>query len=90
MSQPQRGGVPNYMDNVMSRFGHHLSPNQRTFISESMIPTLQSAKPGSYELPYEASSAAAAAIIQPQIHSAGTTNKVINSYDSPPVVDMKT
>lgn len=50
-----------------------------------MVPTLQSAKPGSYELPYEASSAA---IIQPQIHSAGTTNKVINSYDAP--VDMKT
>lgn len=51
-----------------------------------MVPTLQSAKSGSYELPYETSSAAA--IIQPQIHSAGTTHKVINSYDAP--VDMKT
>lgn len=81
MSQPQRGGVPNYMDNVMSRFGHHLSPNQRTHISESMIPTLQSAKPGSYELSYESS-----ATIKPQLHSVGVTSKVINSYD---VVDMK-
>lgn len=39
--------APNYMDNVMSRFGHHLSPNQRTHISDSMVSNLQSAKSGS-------------------------------------------
>lgn len=39
---------PNYLDNVMSRFGHHLSPHQRTNISHSMVPTLQSATPAGY------------------------------------------
>ncbi|KAG2236960.1 hypothetical protein INT48_002029 [Thamnidium elegans] len=39
--------APNYMDNVMSRFGHHLSPNQRTSLSDSMISNLQPTKPGS-------------------------------------------
>lgn len=39
--------APNYMDNVMSRFGHHLSPHQRTHISDSMVSNLQSAKSGS-------------------------------------------
>ncbi|KAG2206265.1 hypothetical protein INT47_007278 [Mucor saturninus] len=39
--------APNYMDNVMSRFGHHLSAHQRTHISDSMVSNLQSAKSGS-------------------------------------------
>lgn len=39
--------APNYMNNVMSRFGHHLSPNQRTSLSDSMVSNLQPAKPGS-------------------------------------------
>lgn len=42
---------PNYMDNVMSRFGHHLSPNQRTHLSDSMVSNLQSAQPGPGYLP---------------------------------------
>jgi hypothetical protein len=42
----QSPSAPNYMDNVMSRFGHHLSPNQRTHLSDSMVSNLQSAKPG--------------------------------------------
>ncbi|KAI8889251.1 hypothetical protein K501DRAFT_282405 [Backusella circina FSU 941] len=37
---------PNYLDNVMSRFGHHLSPHQRSNISHSMVPTLKSATAG--------------------------------------------
>ncbi|CAO3589226.1 unnamed protein product [Absidia cylindrospora] len=32
-----------YMDNVMSRFGHHLSPYQRTQITNKMTPQLQNA-----------------------------------------------
>lgn len=32
-----------YMNNVMSRFGHHLSPHQRTQITNTMIPQLQNA-----------------------------------------------
>lgn len=42
---------PNYMNNVMSRFGHHLSPNQRTYISDSMVSNLQSSQPGPGYLP---------------------------------------
>ncbi|CDS02989.1 hypothetical protein LRAMOSA00391 [Lichtheimia ramosa] len=34
-----------YMDNVMSRFGHHLSAHQRTSLSQSMVPNLQSGPP---------------------------------------------
>lgn len=29
----------------MSRFGHHLSAHQRTSLSQSMVPTLQSSAP---------------------------------------------
>ncbi|KAI9333731.1 hypothetical protein BD770DRAFT_477569 [Pilaira anomala] len=38
---------PSYMDNVISRFGHHLSPNQRTTLSDSMVSNLQPTKAGS-------------------------------------------
>ncbi|KAI7879620.1 hypothetical protein K492DRAFT_178563 [Lichtheimia hyalospora FSU 10163] len=38
------GGLQ-YMDNVMSRFGHHLSAHQRTSLSQSMVPSLQSSAP---------------------------------------------
>ena len=34
-----------YMDNVMSRFGHHMSADERTSFSQSMVPTLQSSAP---------------------------------------------
>lgn len=53
---------PNYMNNVMSRFGHHLSPNQRTHLSDSMISNLQSAKPGPGYLPVYHAAAASTSV----------------------------
>lgn len=54
---PQGGGSSSssslqYMDSVMSRFGHHLSANERSSFSQSMVPTLQSSAPGPhYQIP---------------------------------------
>jgi hypothetical protein len=84
MSAQPEGDTPHYLNNVMSRFGHHLSPNQRTFISDSMIPSLQSAKAGaSYESP---NSPVSVTISKPRPRSTGVTS---NPYDvSKPTVEQ--
>ncbi|OBZ83503.1 hypothetical protein A0J61_08444 [Choanephora cucurbitarum] len=41
--------MPNYADKVMSRFGHHLSPQQRTMFSDAMIPNFHSSSHQQYQ-----------------------------------------
>lgn len=71
--------APNYMDNVMSRFGHHLSAHQRTHISDSMVSNLQSAKSGSGYLQMHNSGIASTvslknlSTISPALGAVGTT-----------------
>ncbi|OAD77532.1 hypothetical protein PHYBLDRAFT_164439 [Phycomyces blakesleeanus NRRL 1555(-)] len=48
VKQCSEGPSLGYLDNVMSRFGHHLSPNERSSFSTSMTPHLQSATPGAF------------------------------------------
>jgi hypothetical protein len=75
-AQPEGSRAPHYLNNVMSRFGHHLSPNQRTNISDSMVSSLQSAKAGaSYESP---NNPASVTIFKPRPHTVGVT---LNPYD---------
>lgn len=82
-SQPGGGGTPHYLNNVMSRFGHHLSPNQRTFISDSMIPSLQSAKAGgSYESPNNLASATSS---RPYQYTAGGVTSIPYDVAKPTV-----
>lgn len=69
MSNPGNN-TPSYMQNVYSRFGHHLSPNQRNYLSDSMISNLHSAKPGSLN--------------NFTINSANTTSTTTNTHHIPP------
>lgn len=75
-SKPTRFmSAPNYMNNVMSRFGHHLSPNQRTSLSDSMVSNLQPTKPGSGYLAAYNNSAPSASSIKnsPSMKETGVT-----------------
>lgn len=50
-SARQLNGSPQYMDNVMSRFGHHLSPSQVRSISINMSSVKSSNSGGDAYLP---------------------------------------
>ncbi|KAI9491253.1 hypothetical protein BDB00DRAFT_507012 [Zychaea mexicana] len=61
-----------YMDNVMSRFGHHMSADERTSFSQSMVPVLQSSAPAGSRDP-QRMGATTAGLSMPSNNNAATT-----------------
>ena len=76
-SQPQS---LQYMDNVMSRFGHHMSANERSSFSQSMVPTLQSSAPaGTLQAQYLGT--ATAGLSMPTVHNSTSNNSnTVNTF----------
>lgn len=78
--------TPQYMNHVMSRFGHHLSAHEWSLFSQSMVPMLQSSSPGSTQQRTVVSSTAAAA----GISLSPSSLEVTKSLSTPSIVGTTT
>jgi hypothetical protein len=45
-AQPIQQGHPDYFDKIMSRFGHHLSHQQQSTLTQNLVPVLQTSRQG--------------------------------------------
>ncbi|KAI7878764.1 hypothetical protein K492DRAFT_196581 [Lichtheimia hyalospora FSU 10163] len=76
--------TPQYMNHVMSRFGHHLSAREWSLFSQSMVPMLQSSSPGSTQQRTVVSGTAAGISLSP------SSLEVTKSLSTPPMVGATT
>ncbi|KAI9275709.1 hypothetical protein BDA99DRAFT_568341 [Phascolomyces articulosus] len=74
-SQPQS---LQYMDNVMSRFGHHMSADERTSFSQSMVPTLQSSAPPGSLNPHRMGTTTG--LSMPTVNNNNNTSTTVNGF----------
>lgn len=77
--------TPQYMNHVMSRFGHHLSAHEWSLFSQSMVPMLQSSSPGSTQQRTVVSSTAAGISLSPS-----SPLEVTQSLSTPSIVGATT
>lgn len=76
--------TPQYMDHVMSRFGHHLSAREWSLFSQSMVPMLQSSSPGSTQQRNIVSGTPAGISLPP------SSLEVTKSLSTPPIIGATT
>lgn len=72
--------TPQYMNHVMSRFGHHLSAREWSLFSQSMVPMLQSSSPGSTQQRNIVSGTPAGISLPP------SSLEVTRSLSTPPII----
>ncbi|KAG2184036.1 hypothetical protein INT44_009047 [Umbelopsis vinacea] len=45
-AQPIQQGQPDYINRILSRFGHHLSHQQQSTLTQNLVPVLQTSRQG--------------------------------------------
>jgi hypothetical protein len=45
-AQPIQQGQPDYFNRILSRFGHHLSYQQQSTLTQNLVPVLQTSRQG--------------------------------------------